>query len=583
MEIFSSLRISGAKKCFFAVVILGVSAVSSVQGMSGAARRVLQGFWPALRTVVVPEAFLITPENFTQARLANAIESLVAQQVARPFQAPLLATIKGPMTDRATLRVLEKNTPESQSLLRYIGLQLVKEQPASPFAQQFKNLASAQQPARALQEVEVLLETPEGKNILDAAVTSFKKTSEGKKLWPKLENSLRGSVQDMLNSIKVEVVGAKPIDFWSNQQSIAGRTLMTTVPMPRSLVPRTELRSALQLAKPLEVSVIPSASLKTSLVKAPEVTVSLVPLEEQSRALVVATPPSSALVPFKQPATSLQKMPARYTRPMFKPVEPVLPPGAVKVPSAVVPYRPVVTGMLPETALPRVTTKPELDTRAIVAATAQRYQEQPQAPRVVASKAQVAPAAQQSGPVAPKVVKAKKFKDALTLARLKHQAKKTKAKGKVHAAQKPAQIKGESGSLELFYRNLLLRTVRAHREAKDTLVKRWVENGGPLNAALDEKECLKKALLLFGNYNKLLEYVQQGLTGAKESLERVKLSIFTALRENDDWRGVHDRLTLSVHRYEEALAQQGVIAQDDLETLNRLKHVLKTFNRALEK
>jgi len=137
-----------------------------------------------------------------------------------------------------------------------------------------------------------------------------------------------------------ELKPSGPVDYWSGQRELFGKIAVESLPIPRSLVPRTDLRSSLRFVKPLEGSLILFKPQETQLQALPAIKVrasSLIPVQESLRDIFPKVEVPGALLPLEGRVTALE--------PLKEPVMALLPSeyGA----QSLVPYNESLMALIP--------------------------------------------------------------------------------------------------------------------------------------------------------------------------------------------------------------------------------------------
>lgn len=162
-------------------------------------------------------------QELSQQQLKEAVETLVKGRVPELLENPLKKFISGPVVDRATIEVFERDVAQkaetpSTSFLRYFQKNAYNKELNVP-AELLKELESVskasqlEQQQQSLGVIKKLLNTPEGRFSIDTSLGLFKKTAEGQKVWPQLEEGLRQSIENALQKVEVKFVSL-PADYW---------------------------------------------------------------------------------------------------------------------------------------------------------------------------------------------------------------------------------------------------------------------------------------------------------------------------------------------------------------------------------
>jgi len=636
------------KSYLLAIVIIGITSSVDAYAMASmreGATRIWSSMARSGAALFKANAQKVVLKEFTQNSLKEAIESLVKGRVPQSFESPLKKLISGPVVDRATIQVFERNiaqkaeTPGTSFLQFFQKNAETKELNLSPnMLNKLKVLGKATESIerqKALGVIKELIQTPEGRLSVDAALNLFKKSPQGGVVWPMLEEDLRESIEAALQKLEVKVVSL-PADYWLEgkvggtfpyseklalklqkdvftdlniPQEIIDKTIKgitpppfaTTVSQPGSaygspLYPATQSGQLVVRTVPAGIPGQPSEALlrgtaERQLVTDPAIAGAIVSRRESDKQLVLSdkgidflgatldalgkevSSAKSSLMTVPVAVTMISKVlsiiPQQKLEPVF--IQPSCLPESMSFEGnsssllneagdvlAIIGHT-KVNGYMPALVTHSVVEQlKELQKTLGYAACVQpvmMIDTQKYEPKLLEGVKE-----EQSGLlttlalyIPPTVEKVRAMKERSTLPKLKKikdsaTVKEFKARQDVKTGEISTvgtellkKVLGESFDAESFYGNLIKQTITEEREVDDALVQQWVTAGGPVQSDMSLADRLEHSLLLFHAYNGLVA-LQGKDSNARESLNNLKLTIFTVLGENEDSMRIQERL-----------------------------------------
>lgn len=506
----------------------------------------------------------VSLESLSQQSLTEAVETLVKGRVPKAFESPLKKFISGPVVDRATVQVFERDlatkmeTPGTSFLQFFQKNAKNKELALSEDLLKDLRLAGkASNPEKkTLAVVKKLLNTPEGKIKLDTSLNLFKESRVGKKMWPDFEESLRESIETTLQKLEVDIV-ALPKDFW-------GQGRISTIPYGDKIALKLEKAVFKDLNIPRDILAKELKGITPpSLIGSEGVAAYGSPLypATESGKLVTKTVPAG--IPGQPSRAVLKGTSERQLAQDPAVTGALVARGSMSDDTQADSSEPVVVSSdsllsvvsREPVIIPKeesLSTMPTEKGEQLVTTPVQVVQkDQPQAESSFVNK--IIENIQYQAKAGMESFQKNIAERAAKVAALKKNNPLLKVK-KTSESSAEKSMRKESARLAI------IAHVRAEEPVEKSLVAEWMKYGGPSwklavspTAKLKEEK-KQQALELFDVYNKLLN-LQGKDSYAKEGLDRLTLTLFTVLGENDDKAGIQERFKESIDLYEKSLGE----------------------------
>ena len=585
-------------------------------------------------------------KEFTQQGLKEAIETMLKGRVPESFESPLKKLISGPVIDRATIQVLERNIAQKAETPGTSFLQFFQKNAenkelnlSAKMLEGLKVVGKATESVerqKALGVIKELINTPEGRKSVDVALNLFKKSPQGGVVWPLLEEDLRESIEAALQKLEVKVVSL-PADYWLEgkvggtfpyseklalklqkdvfadlniSQENIDKVIKGITPPPfvgpsqplyaaygSPMYPATQSGQLVVRTVPAGIPGQPSEALlrgsaERQLVTDPAIAGAIFSRRESDKQLVLsdkgmdllgltlnalgkeAGSAKGFLIPLPAAIAVISKILSMVEQQKLEPVfiQPSCLPEALLFEGdsssllneagdvlAIIGHT-KVNGYMPALVTRSVVEQLEelqkplgyaacvqpvvmIDTQKYEPKLLEGVKEEPSG-LLTTLALYIPPTVEKVRAMKERstLPKSKKIKDTDTVKEFKARQDVKTGEISIVGTELPKKVLGESFDAESFYGDLIKRTVTAEHEVDDALVQQWVTAGGPVQSDMSLADKLKHSLILFHAFNGVLA-LQGKDSQAKESLEQLKLTIFTVLGENEDVVRIQKRLT----------------------------------------